>query len=114
MGNRLKWKMGHWEKSTYVSIGQRGYWSKYGDGRKWKEEEPGNWYCQSCNTLQYAFMPSYHIPMIDTEKMRLCALCKHLAIIKDVFDYTDLIDLVRPFGGFRNALANLLTLPIPY
>lgn len=114
MGNRLKWKMGHWEKSTYVSQGKRGYWSKYGSGVKWKEEDRvENWYCQSCNREQPAIVHPYKIPFNDSDSAKVCSFCKHVSLINKVLIYSELLIIIRP-QGFTNAIANLLTLPLPY
>lgn len=106
--------MGKWEKSHYVASGKRGYWSKYGDGKRWKEEveEEGNWVCQSCSQPQYEFIPSFSIKLDDDENLRVCALCHHVASLNQLLDFASLLSRVRPRNVPGNALANLLTLPI--
>ena len=108
--------MGHWEKGHYVSVGGRGYWSKYGGGKLYKEPEEKVWYCQSCKEPQLAVMQSYKIPIgPDSEdSIRVCSVCKHIALRKNVVVYVELIKLIRPFNEISSAIANLLSLPIGY
>ena len=108
--------MGHWEKGHYVSAGGRGYWSKYGGGKLYKEPEERVWYCQSCKGAQLAIMPSYKIPIggESTDFIRVCSACKHISLRKNVVIYVELIKLVRPFEDVSSALANLLSLPLAY
>lgn len=112
MGDRIKWKLGHWEKSRYISVSKRGHWSKYGDGTAWKEPEEQEWNCQSCGTKQFAFMPSGKMTLDTGEQLRVCALCKHVSRLRDILDIGELIELVRPREGYHHPLANLLSLPI--
>lgn len=106
--------MGHWEKGHYVTTGKRGFWSKYGGGEKWKEPAETKWHCQSCGEERYAFMPSYKIPLDNTEFARICSLCKHLAVIREILVFHELLSLMKPFGKHSNAIANLLTIPLPW
>jgi len=108
-----EWKLGHWDKGHYVTSGTRGYWSKYGGGEKWREFEEEGWYCQSCNRKQFAVLPSYRIPLDSREEARVCVFCKHLSLVNSMIVFADLVSLIRP-SGFTNAIANLLSLPLPY
>jgi hypothetical protein len=105
------WKMGHWEGSHYIPKGNRGYHSKYGGGKRWKEPDDNEWYCQSCNQPQLGIMPSYSVRLNDEESVRVCPMCKHISLVKEIIYYTELVNIIRPFG---NAIANLLSLPLRY
>jgi hypothetical protein len=112
MVNKIKkWNLGHWDKGHYVSTGNRGYWSKYGGGDHWREPEEKTWYCQSCNQEQLSVMPSYKIPLNDSEFARVCPMCKHISLIEELIYFSELVNLIRPYG---NAIANLLSLPLRY
>lgn len=113
---KKSWNYGHWEKGHYISVGKRGYWSKYGGGKERKIEEEYNWFCQTCKREQLSILPSYKIPLDDLgiENARVCTLCKYASLLHDVFLLHELLKLVRPFGNIGSDIANLLTLPLPY
>ena len=113
---KTNWNMGHWEGGRYISSGKRGYWSKYGGGKQYKEPEEITWYCQSCQEIQPAVMHSYSIPFGGEveENTRVCAICKHIAIRRKTVIYIELRKLVSPFQNLTSALANLLSLPTQY
>jgi len=115
----MKWKLGYWKGSHYISKGTRGYWSKYGGGRQIEDTQNNAWVCQSCKEEQWPILPSYRM-LFDNdtnETVRVCSLCKNKSVVTKTIIFVDLIDIIRIPDYLKSyrwagSLANLLTLPI--
>lgn len=82
-------------------------WTKWGGrtGGIFIDQSVEDWTCQSCGSRQTNHLPSYMYPFDEErrEYMRVCSLCKHMAIIRKIAIFTSLMHEVR--GGIDD-LAN--------
>lgn len=89
MGLRLK---GYWQKSVYIKQGKRGYWSKWGGGIGYKEED-SQWVCQACG-LDMWQLPHFSFKLDDVF-IKVCPMCYWTANVARTVSFVDLIGLVR-------------------
>jgi hypothetical protein len=82
-----------------LSITFRMYsWSKWGGGTSGLvKEELDEWYCQSCGEKQVRTLPSYMIPMDETQRdyVRVCSDCKAKAHAKKITFCWDLLRIIK-------------------
>lgn len=73
-------------------------WTKWGGGGYGLlKESLDEWYCQVCSEKQVRVLPSYMLPMDETQRdfIRICSLCKAKATIKRVTLCWELIKIVK-------------------
>lgn len=97
-----------------VSVTKKLYgWTKWGGAnRGMAMEELDTWCCQACGRQQLKHLPQYYIPIDkwDRDYVRVCALCKHVYLLKRLTRVQDLFRWVKKPPTFFN-VANLPTLP---
>lgn len=84
-------------------------WSKYGGGTHGALIEDGDeWTCQSCGDVQSKELPSYLVPLDESDRdfMRVCADCKNILERGKYVTYTQLVQVTR-VSISRNSLPSL-------
>jgi hypothetical protein len=70
-------------------------WSKWGGGNQglFTLLPADEWFCQICGRKQTRNLPSYMIPVDDSNRefVKICCNCKHKLIIKKLKTFFDLI-----------------------
>lgn len=68
---------GYWKKSSYVSRGSTGHWTKWGGARQdlIQSELAEIWMCQSCGRQQPKELTPYRYEYPTKEYLRVCAIC---------------------------------------